>query len=617
MAVAILVAPRAARADCSSPAGIAGAITWDGVNAIIWCDGTNWHSMAASGSGLSGGTSGYLGVWTDATTLGKSGTTAGQQLFWDATNNRLGIGTATPGEIVTIVSDNTSSSSQPVIATYRSTAISNGIVGRAARGTAALPTATQASDRAMAIWAASYGGSTWVNHAAMNFFSAEAQSESARGSYITFDTTANGATARAERMRIDQNGDVGIGTTSPSRNLHVYGATADTAIMAENGGGNVAQLILKNAATGGREYALRSWGSASNGDFAIDDNTAPARRLTISAAGNLGVGTTTPGMKLDITGTVRVGNGSNFATNDGGLLLYSNNAYKIGFDANGGAPYAIRYNVDLADSSHGHIFSAGPIGSPTNLMTIRGDGNVGIGTATAPVDTTTTTGRNSLTISGSSDIGVLEFTSPAADADGGKLGQIQFTDKNSSAADKRTAIILAQQDGTTANLRGGALRFLTRANNTTGVALERMKIDQAGNVGIGTAPSYKLHVAGLVAGAGAYVNASDARLKKDVQDIDYGLDAVMDLRPVSFHWKDQKEDWQKGLKLGLIAQEVEKIVPQVVTTANDDAGTMSIAYGDLTPVLIKAVQELKADNDNQAAEIEELRREIHTLKELR
>lgn len=84
-----------AQAACTSPDGNAGGITWNGSNAVIWCDGTNWNSLAAGG-GLSGGTSGYLGVWTGSTSLGRSGTAAGQQLFWDSTNHRLAIGNTSP-----------------------------------------------------------------------------------------------------------------------------------------------------------------------------------------------------------------------------------------------------------------------------------------------------------------------------------------------------------------------------------------------------------------------------------------------------------------------------------------------------------------------------------------
>ena len=84
---------------------------------------------------------------------------------------------------------------------------------------------------------------------------------------------------------------------------------------------------------------------------------------------------------------------------------------------------------------------------------------------------------------------------------------------------------------------------------------------------------------------------SDERLKSDIQTIEDGLAKVEQLRGVTYIRNDNVEG---GQQLGVIAQEVEKILPQVVLTADDDMKTKSVDYGRLTGVLIEAVKELSA-----------------------
>jgi hypothetical protein len=152
-----------------------------------------------------------------------------------------------------------------------------------------------------------------------------------------------------------------------------------------------------------------------------------------------------------------------------------------------------------------------------------------------------------------------------------------------------------------------------------------MLVTDGGNVGIGTtAPSYVLHVNGSVAGVGAYNALSDRRFKKDIAPAEYGLSTVEKLRPVTFDWIKPTNPQMVGRQLGLIAQEVRPLVPEAVSVANDPSHTMSIAYSTLVPVLIKAVQQLKADNDNLRAQmkardarVDELQRQINELKAAR
>jgi hypothetical protein len=126
-----------------------------------------------------------------------------------------------------------------------------------------------------------------------------------------------------------------------------------------------------------------------------------------------------------------------------------------------------------------------------------------------------------------------------------------------------------------------------------------------GNVGIGTtSPQYKLDVAGTIRGSN--VSLSDQRLKQNIQPLENALAKVEQLRGVSFEWKNAAQD--SGTQIGVIAQEVETVLPELVST--DSEGYKSVAYGQLTAVLVEAVKELKAEN---AA----LRAETQAVKELK
>ena len=72
---------------------------------------------------------------------------------------------------------------------------------------------------------------------------------------------------------------------------------------------------------------------------------------------------------------------------------------------------------------------------------------------------------------------------------------------------------------------------------------------------------------------------------------DSTLDEVMQLRPVTFHWRKPADDGMKGEQIGLIAQDVKKILPSAVLVQNDAGRTEGIKYDQLIPVLAKALQE--------------------------
>ena len=87
--------------------------------------------------------------------------------------------------------------------------------------------------------------------------------------------------------------------------------------------------------------------------------------------------------------------------------------------------------------------------------------------------------------------------------------------------------------------------------------------------------------------AGVWTDASDSEYKRDVADIDYGLETINKLQPRSFYMKSDETDDERHI--GFVAQELNEFVPECVF---GEEGSMNIAYGRMNAVLVKAVQEL-------------------------
>lgn len=122
----------------------------------------------------------------------------------------------------------------------------------------------------------------------------------------------------------------------------------------------------------------------------------------------------------------------------------------------------------------------------------------------------------------------------------------------------------------------------------------------AGRVGIGTGTTTRrLQVGGDVE-ASAFYYSSDESLKKNVQTLENSLNKILNLRGVSFDWKSDDSE-----NIGLIAQEVEKIFPELV--GENSKGLKSVEYANLVAPIIEAIKE-------QQKIIENLEKEINSLK---
>ena len=127
---------------------------------------------------------------------------------------------------------------------------------------------------------------------------------------------------------------------------------------------------------------------------------------------------------------------------------------------------------------------------------------------------------------------------------------------------------------------GGLIGFLSASYNWT------FRVDNDGNaVATGNVTAY-----------------SDIRLKKDIELIPDALDKVCALRGVTYERIDSGER-----QTGVIAQEVQAVLPEAVMTMTDEQQTLSVAYGNLVGLLVEAIKELNHKVDKQAREIAELR----------
>lgn len=282
---------------------------------------------------------------------------------------------------------------------------------------------------------------------------------------LTFNTN------NTAKMTILGNGNVGIGTTSPGRQLHVYATTP-----ASSSG-----ILLDVGGTLGRQYSLLSTNSTSGqggGKFIVFDDGATASRLVIDPSGNVGIGTTTPSTNLAISSTgangldLRADTGT--PTNSGRLFFSTGTAGQ---------------SVRLMNFGSGHFTIATGAtpgsNSGTEVFRITNVGNVGIGT---------TTPTQALDISGNSKVSGKTFTNAVTR---GSTSSLLTLNSDSNSGNGGEIDLYSSGHPTIP----GAITFLTGA----GANSERMRIDSTGNVGIGTTTpdsAYKLHVNGNVYSSG-------------------------------------------------------------------------------------------------------------------
>ena len=255
----------------------------------------------------------------------------------------------------------------------------------------------------------------------------------------------------------------------------------------------------------------------------------------------------------------------------------------------------------------------------SNAIVLGGTGvdavNVGIGT-TAPTVTLEVAGTApSIYVNGTNSGYLIYGTSGLAQ------GNPTFTTR--SAGSK---IVLYPQVGASnvdyAIGTSGSTLWLSLPNTSPtmkfsfwGGTTELMRIQGDGFVGIGTtAPTQKLHVIGNILASGT-ITPSDLRYKKSIKPLTNALSNVSKLNGVTYYYRTEEfseQGFNKEKQIGVIAQEIEKIYPELVTT--DANGYKAVDYSKLTPILVEAIKELNSQNEQLKSKLKSLESENGVLE---
>lgn len=363
------------------------------------------------------------------------------------------------------------------------------------------------------------------------------------GQHIWYNSTSGTAGATAtftERMRITSTGNLGVGTSSPSSLLHLN-ATGYPAITIQGGA----------TAGGGLRFLA---GSDTYGELFGEYESANNGVLLFRTRGS---GTLTERMRITSAGNVEI-------RSAGQLIAYRSD------NARSGSFFCDNLAVHITSSSDPiRISSADRIEfytSGTERMRITSGGNVEMN-------------------------GTLHV-------DGSTMGQLTgdndplFRVVSGASTSTRSGIAIKDSWNGTNNTSSYVYIFVGTGSGER----EAMRIVNSGNILMGTTTDNgeRLYVSGAIRATGNITANSDLILKKNLKLVDNPIDKLNQLNGYLYQWKENDE-----YQYGVIAQEVEKILPHAVQTGNN--GIKGVAYNQLIPLLIegfkvqqKEINELKS-----------------------
>lgn len=471
-------------------------------------------------------------------------------------------------------------------------------------------------------------------------------------------------------------GDVGIGSSSPDGKLEVFSNSSltDPQLLLHENGNDYARLRMQNN-NGNNYWTIAAYIASNNQNDRLNFyNSTSNDIMTLTGDGELGLNVgISPKTSFHVGNNHRVLFGQDtLGSGDKLMFLPDIHAFRVGTLSSGNAStYWNRDSIgEYSFASGWNTRARGDVSTAMGLNSrANGYASTALGRETEAIGASSfatgylsnSRGSWSFTTGYNTDAeGIGSFaTGASTDA----LGHYSSSFGVGTEAQAYGSTVIGRYNvglGSTTSWISTDPIFEIGIGTNSSNRLNAMTVRKNGNVGIGTtAPSARLHVSGgnvkigsaeelsdggnfllqvnsvftpttngtralgsssfrwsVVYAANGAINTSDRRDKSHIRKLEYGLEEVMALEPVSYQWKEHPE---QGTKLGLIAQDLKKIIPEVVedqeweydeesnTPTAKKADRLGVYYSDLIPVLVQAIQE-------QQETIKQLEKRIEALE---